>query len=162
MLLKSRDTTVQSESVSVEITPCFHSNISHQCSSSGWSTVLCSGTTCVALKDGVSKTQRSSNIVLSRKLNYNAHCKVEFGEYGQTHEEHNNGMTSRTFEAIATRPSDDAGLYYFISLQTGCRINRRSWTSLSIPEAVVSQVHRLAHRAKTTKKLPSPTVTMKT
>ena len=106
-----------------------------------------------ALKGGVSKTQSPSEIVLNRKLNYNAHCKVEFGEYVQTHEEHNNDMKSRTLGAIATRPSNDAGSYYFISLQTGRRINRRSWTSLPMPEAVVSQVHRLARRAKAAKNL---------
>ena len=106
-----------------------------------------------ALKGGVSKTQSPSEIVLNRKLNYNAHCKVEFGEYVQTHEEHNNDMKSRTLGAIATRPSNDAGSYYFISLQTGRRINRRSWTSLPMPEAVVSQVHRLARRAKAAKNI---------
>ena len=76
-----------------------------------------------ALKGGVSKTQSPSNFFLSRKLNYNKHCKVEFDEYVQKHEEHNKDMTSRTLGAIATRPSNDAGSYYFISLQTGRRIN---------------------------------------
>ena len=41
-------------------------------------------------------------------------------------------------EAIATRPSNDARLYYFISLQTRRRINQHSWTYLPMPEAVVS------------------------
>merc|ERR1712085_105980 len=73
------------------------------------------------------------------------------GAVVSTHEEHNNDMKSRTPGAIATRPSNDAGSYYFISLQTGRRINRRSWTSLPMPEAVVLQVHRLARRAKAAK-----------
>ena len=34
-----------------------------------------------ALKGGVSKTQSPSDFFLSHKLNYNVHCKVEFGEY---------------------------------------------------------------------------------
>ena len=78
-----------------------------------------------ALKGGVSKTQSPSEIILNRKLNFNAHCKVEFGEYVQTHKEHNNAMQSRTVGAIATRPSNDEGGYYFISLSTGQHINRR-------------------------------------
>ena len=78
-----------------------------------------------ALKGGVSKTQSPSKIGLNHKLNYNAHCKVEFGKYVQTHREHNNDMKSRTLGAIATRPNNDAGSYYFISPQTGRRINRR-------------------------------------
>ena len=46
-------------------------------------------------------------------------------------------------EAIATRPSNDARLYYFISLQTRRRINQHSWTSLLMPEDMVSQVRCL-------------------
>ena len=106
-----------------------------------------------ALKVSVSKTQSPSEIVPNRKLNYNAHYNVKFGEYVQMREEHNNVMTSCTLGAIATRPRNDAGLHYFISLQTGWRINQRSWTSLPMPETVVSQVHPLARRAKATKKL---------
>ena len=107
-----------------------------------------------ALQNGISKTQSPSEIVLNRKLDLNAHCKVEFGEYVQTHEEHDNSLKSRTVGAIATRPSTGNGAYYFISLATGRRINRRSWTSMPMPLAdVVPQVHRLARRAKAKKKL---------
>ena len=54
-----------------------------------------------ALKGGVSKTQSPSKSVLKRKFNYNAHCKVEFGEYVQTHDEHNSDMTLFLREAIS-------------------------------------------------------------
>jgi len=106
-----------------------------------------------ASKGDVSKTQSPSENVLNRKLNYNAHYKVEFGEYVQTHEEHNNGMISRALGAISTRLSNDADSYYFICLQTGRRINRRSWTSLPMLDDVVSQVHRLTRRANAVKNL---------
>ena len=106
-----------------------------------------------ALKDGISKTQNPSKIVLNRKLNFNAHCKVEFGQYVQTHEEYSNNMQSRTLGAIATRPSNDAGAFYFVSLLTGRRINRCAWTQLPAPESVITQVHSLARRAKAKKKL---------
>ena len=69
------------------------------------------------------------------------------------HEEHNTDMTQHTLGAIATRPSNDAGSYYFISLQSGRRINRHSWTSLPLSEAIVAQFHCLAHRAKANKQL---------
>ena len=105
-----------------------------------------------ALRGGVSQTQSPSEIVLNRKVNFNAHSKVEFGEYVQTHEEHNNNMNSRTIGAIATRPSTGDGAYYFISLATGRRINRRSWTPMPMPMTeTVAQVHRLARRAKARK-----------
>ena len=34
-----------------------------------------------ALKGGIYKTQNPSEIILNHKLNFNAQCKVEFGEY---------------------------------------------------------------------------------
>ena len=63
----------------------------------------------LALKGSVSQTQSPSEIILNRKLNFNAHCKVEFGEYVQTHEEHDNSMQTRTIGTIATCPSNDRG-----------------------------------------------------
>ena len=104
-----------------------------------------------ALKGGISKTQSRSEITLNSKLNFNAHCKVEFGEYVQTHKEHDNTMKSRTMGDIATRPSNDDGGYYFKSLSTGWRINYRSWTPMSMPSEVVAQVHYLARQAKANK-----------
>ena len=104
-----------------------------------------------ALRGGISLTQSPSEIVLNRKLNFNAHCKVEFGEYVQTHEEHSNNMQECTVGAIALRPSNDVGAYYFFGLTTGRRINRRSWTPLPMQGTVVDQVHWLARRAKADK-----------
>jgi hypothetical protein len=102
-----------------------------------------------ALKGGISQTQSPSELILNRKLDFNAHCKVEFGEYVQTHKEHDNSMGACTVGAIATRPTGNTqGGYYFIALDTGRRINRRDWTSLPMPTVVVDQVHRLARRAK--------------
>ena len=70
------------------------------------------------LKRGISTTQSLAELILNRRLNFNSHCKVKFGEYVQTHEEHNNSMQSRTVGALVTRPSNDAGSYYFYSLST--------------------------------------------
>ena len=107
-----------------------------------------------ALKGGISATQSPSELILNRKLDFNAHCRVEFGDYVQTHEEHDNSMGPRTVGAIATRPTGNSqGGYYFIRLDTGRRINRRSWTALPMPDAVRDQVHRLARRAKANKHL---------
>jgi hypothetical protein len=84
-----------------------------------------------ALKSGISQTQSPSELVLNRKLDFNVHCKVEYGEYVQTHEEHDNSMATRTIGAIATRPTDNTqGGYYFIRLDTGRQINPHNWTSL--------------------------------
>ena len=45
-----------------------------------------------ALKGGVFRTQRPFEIILNYKSNFNAHRKTGFGEYVQTHKEHDNTM----------------------------------------------------------------------
>ena len=60
-----------------------------------------------ALKGDISKTQSPSEIMRNQKLNFNSHCRVEFGEYVQTHKEHDNIMQSCTNGTIATRPSNN-------------------------------------------------------
>ena len=55
-----------------------------------------------------------------RNIDYNKHIKLEFGEYVQTHEEHDNTMKTLTTGAIACRPSGNAqGGQLFYSLTTG-------------------------------------------
>jgi hypothetical protein len=48
-----------------------------------------------AIKGGISATRSPSELI----------CKVEFGEYVQTHEEPDNSMATRIIGAIATRPT---------------------------------------------------------
>jgi hypothetical protein len=106
------------------------------------------------LPGGVSDTQSPAELILNRLVDYNKHCRLEFGQYVQTHEEHDNTMTTRTVGAIATRPTGNIqGGYYFIRLDTGRRIIRRDWTPLPMPSEVIDQVHRLARRAKANKTL---------
>jgi hypothetical protein len=75
--------------------------------------------------DGVSDTLSPTGIIVGLKLDYNTHCQVEFGSYVQTHEEHDNSMTTRTTGAIALRPTcNTQGGYYFLSLSSGRRLTR--------------------------------------
>ena len=92
----------------------------------------------ICLKDGISKTQSLSEIILSHNLNFNAHCKVEFCEYVQTHKEHDNTIQSHTIRAIVTRPSNYIGGSYFISLSKGHCINHHRWTPMPILLEVVA------------------------
>ena len=104
--------------------------------------------------DGISTTMSPSEIILNRKIDYNKHCQLEFGDYVQTHEEHDNSLAPRTVGAIATRPTGNIqGGYYFIRLDTGRRISRRRWTSLPMPDLITDQVHRLARRANAARTL---------
>jgi len=46
--------------------------------------------------DGISKTLSPRAIVTGLLPDFNLHCKLEFGSYVQTHEDHNNSMEPRT------------------------------------------------------------------
>ena len=80
-------------------------------------------------------------------MNYNRHCRLEFGEYLQTHEEHDNSLNPRTIGALALRPTGNVqGGYFFFSLTTGKVINRMRWTQLPMPKEVVERVERMARQ----------------
>jgi hypothetical protein len=101
------------------------------------------------VNDGVSPTLGPRAIVTGVQADYQHHCKIEFGSYVQTHEQHDNSMKTRTIGAIALRPNGNSqGGYYFLSLTTGRRIDRRSWTELPMPNDIIDRVHVLARRDK--------------
>ena len=80
-------------------------------------------------------------------MNYNRHCRLEFGEYIQTHEEHDNSLNPRTIGALALCPIGNVqGGYFFLSLTTGKVINRMRWTRIPMPKEVIDQVERMAHQ----------------
>ena len=54
--------------------------------------------------DGVSAMLSPHALLAGFTLDYNQHCRLEFGTYVQMHEEHNNSMQSRTTVAIALQP----------------------------------------------------------
>jgi hypothetical protein len=85
---------------------------------------------------------------VGHNLDYNKHCRLEFGTYTQIHEQHNNSMATRTTGAIALRPTGNTqGGYYFYSLGTGRRLNRNRWTQLPMPAEVIDRFHALARRS---------------
>ena len=97
-------------------------------------------------KNGISQTRSPRAIVTGHEIDYK-HCELEFGEYVQTHKEHDNSMSPRTIGALALRPTGNAqGGYYFLSMSSGQRINWKSWTALPMPDEVIKQVHQLARR----------------
>ena len=106
------------------------------------------------IKGGISSTQGPAEIILNCAMDFNTYGNLEFGDYIQTDEEHDNSMGTRTVGSIATRTTGNVqGGYYFISLSTGCRITCREFTKLPMPAEVVDQVHRHARRAKANKKI---------
>ena len=84
-------------------------------------------------------------IITGQTLDYNHHCVYQFGEYVQTHEQHNNSMEARTIGALAMRPTGNVqGSYYFYSLSSGRIINRRNATKLPMPADVIDRVEMMA------------------
>ena len=101
------------------------------------------------IASGVSQEASPRTIITGQKLDYSRHCKYQFGEYCQTHEEHDNSMNPRTIGALALRPTGNAqGSYYFLSLSTGGVINRLHATALPMPDDVIDRVHRMARQQK--------------
>ena len=98
-------------------------------------------------RDGVSAVQSPRRILTGQGSDYAVHCRLQFGEYVQVHESHDNTMESRTTGAIALRPTGNLqGGMYFMSLSTGKRLNRYNWTCLPMPAEVIDRVHALARR----------------
>ena len=82
-------------------------------------------------------------------MDYNKHCKYEFGQYVQVHDQHDNTMLPRTTGALALRPTGNAqGNFYFFCLTTGRVLNRVHATPLPMPDDVIKRVDMLACRQR--------------
>ena len=55
-------------------------------------------------KGGISQTMSPHTLLTGLTTNYKRHCRLEFGEYVQTHEEHDNSLNPRTIGALALGP----------------------------------------------------------
>jgi len=98
---------------------------------------------------GISDTLSPRAIVCGQSsVDCQRHCKYEFGQYVQAHEQHDNTIDNkRTVGAIALRPTgNDQGNYFFLSLLTGRVLNRTHATKLPMPGEVIERVHLLAQR----------------
>jgi hypothetical protein len=84
--------------------------------------------------DGISDTLSPANIVTGApKPDYKT-LPLEFGTYVQVYDGTSSDTKSRTLGAIATNPKgNSSGDHFFMSLETGLRIHRRSWTVLPFP-----------------------------
>ena len=97
---------------------------------------------------GISTTMSPRDIITGMTLEYNHHCKHQYGDYVQTHEQHDNTISLRKIGSIALRPTgNEQGGHYCMSLKTGRRLNRNNVTPLPMPSEVIEHVHRIAHCA---------------
>ena len=92
-------------------------------------------------KGGICQTMSPRTLLTGLTMNYNRHCQLEFGEYVQTHEEHDNSLNPHTIGALALHPTGNVqGGYFFFSLTTGKVINRMHWTPIPMPKEVIERV----------------------
>ena len=98
-------------------------------------------------KGGISQTMSPHTLLTGLTMNYNRHCRLECGEYVQTHEEHDNSLNPHSIGALALRPTGNVqGGYFFFSLTTGKVINRMQWTPIPMPKEVINRVERMARQ----------------
>ena len=70
--------------------------------------------------DGVSGDINPWELITGMEIDYAKHCQLEYGDYAQVHEEHDNSMATRTVGALAMRPTGNSqGGHWFYSLNTG-------------------------------------------
>ena len=98
---------------------------------------------------GASGNLSPRTILMGQKVDYKRHCCFQFGEYTQTHEEHNNSMNPRTVGALALQPvRNGQGSFYFLSISTGRVLNRLHATALPMPDDIIEKIHRMARQQK--------------
>ena len=98
---------------------------------------------------GTSRDLSPRTIMTGQKVDYKRHCCFQFGEYAQTHEEHNNSMNPRTVGALALRAvGNGQGSFYFLSVTTGRVLDRLHATALPMPDDIIDKIHRMARQQK--------------
>jgi hypothetical protein len=79
-----------------------------------------------------------------QEIDYNKHVRLEFREYVQTHEEHDNAMTDRTVCAICLGPTgNECGTHWFMCVASGAQITCTRWTPLPMPKEVIQRVSEI-------------------
>ncbi len=87
--------------------------------------------------NGVSSTQSPRHIMTGQSCNYHLHGQLQFGEYAQVHESHDNTIWPT---------GNIQGGYFLMSLSSSKCLNQHSWTALPMPGEAINRVHALAHR----------------
>ena len=98
---------------------------------------------------GASLDLSPHTILTGQQVDYKHHCCFQFGEYTQTHKEHNNSMNPRTVGALTLRlVGNGQGSFYFLSISTGRILNQLHATPLPMPDSIIDKIHRMARQQK--------------
>ena len=88
---------------------------------------------------------RSPRQVVTRlTVDYNNHCRPQFGEYAKVHESHENMMQEKAMRPIALIPTGNTlRAYFFMRLANGWRLNRQKITPILRSQDVINIMHHL-------------------
>ena len=102
-----------------------------------------------AVMGGASQDLSPHTILTGQQVDCKHHCRFQFREYAQTHEEHNNSMNPRTVGALSLHPvGNGQGSFFFLSISTGRILNRLHATTLPTPDSIIDKIHRMAWQQK--------------
>ncbi|KAL7464347.1 hypothetical protein ACHAXS_004676 [Conticribra weissflogii] len=102
-------------------------------------------------KNGISNTVSPKEIVTRQQVDYNKHCKAEFGCYCEVFDDPtpSNTLTPRTQPAICLGPTGNLqGTYKFFSLRTGLVLKRRQFKCLPMPDSMISTLNNWEARGE--------------
>jgi hypothetical protein len=97
-------------------------------------------------KGGISDTISPRTLLLGETLEYKKQFRLSIGDYCQVHENDTprNSQLPRTQGAICLGASGNTqGGYHFMSLRSGLKITRYSWTLIPMPDTVIDRVNAL-------------------
>ena len=98
--------------------------------------------------NSLSKNYSPRTIMTGRKLDFNKHCRAEFGSYAQVYQDttpHNSTDLPRSVSAIVLGPTGNAqGSYKFYNLDSGRQFTANQFIVIPMPQEVVDRVHAIA------------------
>ena len=101
------------------------------------------------VKSGVSETFSPREILLRWRMDAKNHCIVLPGSYCEVHDDPNpsNTTVSRTHEGLSLGPTGNLqGIVQFYCLNTGRVLNRRAFTGIPMPTAVISKFNTIGKK----------------
>ena len=100
-------------------------------------------------KHGVSEYYSPNMLVAQKALDYEKHCKHEFGEYVQATNQNNptNTMQARSIDGIYLYPNtNQQGGHVVMNLQTGLRVTRSKVIGLPLTKTIQDAVESMAEK----------------
>ena len=97
-------------------------------------------------KNGLSDTLSPAELVEGVDKIDLSHRQILFGSYAEVWDGTTNTMKARSVPCIALNRSNNAGGFYFMSLDTGKRHNSNQWEELPVTEEIISKVENLTNQ----------------